>query len=165
MAKEKVSADKRLLEIPSEDTGRELLRRLEAIGPQGMKTVKDLTSLFKPKEKSVAALMFGIGFESSYSRNGFTEITGRIPDPEEFNKSFQVLVDRVWRSYGKAIEYFIGELDGMEKFSVMDAMRSVLGNIKFISENDIPSVSLVAGFYTGIVCRKLKEAEEENGQD
>lgn len=109
--------------------------------------------------------MFGIGFESSYSRNGFTEITGRIPDPEEFNKSFQVLVDRVWRSYGKAIEYFIGELDDMEKFSVMDVMRSVLGNIKFISENDIPSVSLVAGFYTGIVCRKLKEAEEEDGQD
>lgn len=108
--------------------------------------------------------MFGIGFESSYNRNGFAEITGRIPYPEAFNESFQALVDKVWRTYGKAVEYFIGELDSMDKFSVMDVMKSVLGNIEFISENDIPSVSLVTGFYSGIVCRKLKE-EEENGQD
>lgn len=111
--------------------------------------------------------MFGIGFESSYNRNGFAEITARIPDPEAFNESFKTLVDRVWRSYGKAVEYFIGELDGMDKFSVMDVMKSILGNIEFVSENDIPSVSLVTGFYAGIVCRKLKEAEEEekDGQD
>lgn len=108
--------------------------------------------------------MFAIGFESSYSRNGFTEINACIPDPEKFNESFQTLVDRVWRTYGNAIEYFIGELDGMDKFSVMDVMKSILGNIEFVSENDIPSVSLVTGFYAGIVCKKLKE-EEENGND
>ena len=108
--------------------------------------------------------MFAIGFESSYSRNGFAEINACIPDPEKFNESFQTLVDRVWRTYGKAIEYFIGELDGMDKFSVMDIMKSILGNLEFVSENDIPSVSLVTGFYAGIVCKKLKE-EEEDGQD
>lgn len=108
--------------------------------------------------------MFAIGFESSYSRNGFAEINACIPDPETFNESFQTLVDRVWRIYGKAIEYFVGELDGMDKFSVTDIMNSILGNIEFVSENDIPSVSLVAGFYSGIICRKLKE-EEEDGQD
>ena len=164
MAKEKVKADKKQLELPSEETGKELFKRLEAIGPQGLRTVKDLTSLFKPRERSVAALMFAIGFESSYSRDGFAEIVERIPDPEKFNESFQTLVDRVWRTYGKAIEYFIGELDGMDKFSVMDIMKSILGNLEFVSENDIPSVSLVAGFYSGIVCKKLKE-EEEDGQD
>ena len=52
----------------------------------------------------------------------------------------------------------------MDKFSVMDVMKSILGNIEFVSENDIPSVSLVTGFYAGIVCKKLKE-EEENGND
>lgn len=108
--------------------------------------------------------MFGIGFESSYNRNGFAEITARIPDPEAFNESFKTLVDRVWRSYGKAVEYFIGELDGMDKFSVMDIMKSILGNMEFISEDDIPPVSLVTGFYAGMVCKKLKE-EEENGKD
>ena len=164
MAKEKVKADKKQLELPSEETGKELFKRLEAIGPQGLRTVKDLTSLFKPRERSVAALMFAIGFESSYSRNGFAEINACIPDPEKFNESFQTLVDRVWRTYGKAIEYFIGELDGMDKFSVMDIMKSILGNLEFVSENDIPSVSLVTGFYAGIVCKKLKE-EEEDGQD
>lgn len=141
-----------------------MFKRLEAIGPQGLRTVKDLVNLFKPRERSVAALMFGIGFESSYNRNGFTEITGRIPDPEAFNESFKTLVDKVWNTYGKAVEYFIGELDSMDKFSVMDVMKSILGNIEFVSENDIPSVSLVTGFYSGIVCRKLKE-EEENGED
>lgn len=108
--------------------------------------------------------MFAIGFESSYSRNGFAEITACIPDPEKFNESFQTLVDRVWRTYGKAIEYFIGELDGMDKFSVMDMMKSILGNLEFVSEDDIPSVSLITGFYAGMVCKKLKE-EEEDGED
>ena len=164
MAKEKVKADKKQLELPSEETGKELFKRLEAIGPQGLRTAKDLTSLFKPRERSVAALMFAIGFESSYHRNGFAEINACIPDPETFNESFQTLVDRVWGTYGNAIEYFIGELDSMDKFSVMDIMKSILGNIEFVSENDIPSVSLVAGFYSGIICRKLKE-EEEDGQD
>lgn len=164
MAKEKVKADKKQLELPSEETGKELFKRLEAIGPQGLRTVKDLTSLFKPRERSAAALMFAIGFESSYSRNGFAEINACIPNPEKFNESFQTLVDRVWRTYGKAIEYFIGELDGMNKFSVMDIMKSILGNLEFVSENDIPSVSLVAGFYSGLICKKLKE-EEENGDN
>lgn len=108
--------------------------------------------------------MFAIGFESSYSRNGFAEINACIPDPDKFNESFQTLVDRVWRTYGKAIEYFIGELDGMDKFSVTDIMNSILGNIEFVSENDIPPVSLVSGFYAGLICKKLKE-EEENGKD
>lgn len=107
--------------------------------------------------------MFAIGFESSYNRNGFAEIIERIPDTEAFNESFKTLVDRVWKAYGKAIEYFTGELDGMDKFSVMDMMKSILGNIEFISENDIPSVSLVTGFYAGMVCKKLKE--EEDGED
>ena len=108
--------------------------------------------------------MFGIGFESSYNRNGFAEIIERIPDTDTFNESFQTLVDRVWRTYGKAIEYFIGELDGMDEFSVADMMKSILGNLEFVSENDIPSVSLVSGFYAGMVCKKLKE-EEEDGED